>query len=134
MKADSNLTWNTWKKLFIKGRTPATYFIIPVIIIFIYYMFLYRLDLQFMVYSFTGSLVSYAVLTDQVAHLLTVNSYAGYKNISQKHYIILFFRFREHDQYGMIIVFIMAILLRIYFIIPFIAIVMYLMYRARFYH
>lgn len=113
--------WAEWKRAFRHGQTPATYLSVANMVILTIDVYLFRVDQWWVyTYAFAGVMASYGVFTDQVAHILTIYGYDNYRKISWKQYISMFMRFRAHDQWGMIIVVIMLVLIGQYYfaIIP----------------
>lgn len=129
------MNYREWKyKYLLKGKTKGIYSVGFLSILFGAMVLFDRLDFFRLILSLIALIASYAVFTDLYAHLFYDSYYSG---ITKGRWFRLLLRGRCHDITGLLIALLCSAFLGVIpFVLSFLSagIVIYYIYKTRFYH
>ena len=130
------ISFKTWEKLFIRGKTKGTYLAVISFALFATEILYTRLFLFYFIVSEIGAFTAFGVLVDFVSHLFNDQWKSP---VTKKGWIKRFTHGRTHDFYGLIIEVLCFAIDGVKFplslaAILFVAPQFYLFYNLKFYH
>ncbi len=131
-----SISFKKWERLFMKGKTSATYLAVISFSLFAIAILYSRLFLFYFIISEIGAFTAFGVLVDYVSHLFNDEWESP---VNREEWIKRFRHGRTHDTYGLIIEIFCFVLdgIKFHLLIGSIIVIIpqiYIVYKLKFYH